>query len=147
MTKFSKHVLSLSFQFSSRDEGQTPERLIFLLYALHGALGKIWPSEISGILTQLAMQREHAEMRIEMRVSSLQLMFSNKDDPPSVKEARAIEKTYIRQWIQEARQKKAAQGQMVQEQRQEAQYTCHAQNCQLYPENQTNNSVKSSPAA
>ena len=62
------------------------------------------------------MQREHAEMRIEMRVSSLQLMFSNKDDPPSVKEARAIEKTYIRQWIQEARQKKAAQGQMVQEQ-------------------------------
>lgn len=39
------------------------------------------------------------------RASDLQLMFSNKDDPPSVKEARAIEKTYIRQWIQEARQR------------------------------------------
>ena len=43
---------------------------------------------------------------ISKNLHLVQLMFSNKDDPPSVKEARAIEKAYMKQWIQEARSKK-----------------------------------------
>jgi len=44
---------------------------------------------------------------IDQGAHHLDLMFSNKDDPPSVQEARAIERSYIRQWIKQARQKAA----------------------------------------
>ena len=55
---------------------------------------------------QEAMATVYREHQHKTDNPCVQLMFSNKDDPPSVKEARAIEKAYIRQWIQEAREKK-----------------------------------------
>ncbi|PSC70433.1 Lysosomal Pro-X carboxypeptidase [Micractinium conductrix] len=69
--------------------------------------GLLDPWSGGGVLGNVSAAKDVVAVIIPEGAHHLDLMFSNPADPPSVKEARAVEESYIAKWISEARNRPA----------------------------------------